>query len=189
MMNIQSELAKNKEETEELVDSDASDSEDGDVNPAIANLSNKQLMQKMYMKIVKFETVQILKIKFFLKTIEANQVEMNEKIETLEGKNKDNSDEIEANKNDINVMNEEIKQIKHHQKKNEGKIKALTVEVDRNIEDEKIKDKRMKDMEVRFRQEMDAKIKSLEDQIKMINAPKFIPPIHPSGSTLQEELN
>ena len=41
-------------------------------------------MHKMYLTMVKLENVPIPKIKRNLKVIEANQVEMNEKLENLE---------------------------------------------------------------------------------------------------------
>ena len=181
MMDINNDLAKEKED-DNFTDSD---SDEGDeVDPTLAKMTTKQIMMAMYQKMVKLEKTKIPKIKKNLKVLEANQVEMNEKIETLENKQKESDEKVEANKEKVDEINDEVKQMKHAQTKSQQEIKALTEEVDKQSAEDERKERRMKELEAKFRKEMDEKIKAIQEQIAVINAPKF----QPEGSSIHQEL-
>ena len=59
--------------------------------------------------------------------------------------------------------------MKRNQIRNANRIKTLTEEVDENTEEQQCNKTKLKELERKFREEMDTKIKELQDSIKNIN--------------------
>ena len=154
---------------EDFVDSDASDGEDTDIDPKIAKLSTHELMQRMFMKIDKMENKRIPKLKKTIKNIEANQVELNTKLEDMEDRIQENKAKTDENEEKIEKMNEEVMQMKKNQVRNENEIKALTDEVNKNAEEQLENKNKLKEMEKQFRMKRDLKIRKLQEEINDLN--------------------
>ena len=118
-----------------VADSDSSDQEDEEVDPKIASLSTHELMLKLYVKMSKIEEKRIPRIKKSIKDLEANQVETNEKIETIEEKQKINEDQIEKNREDNEATKESINQIEFNQRNDKNEIKAIADELDNKLDE------------------------------------------------------
>ena len=118
-----------------VADSDSSDQEDEEVDPKIASLSTHELMIKLYVKMSKIEEKRIPRIKKSIKDLEANQVETNERIETIEEKQKYNEDQIEKNKEDNEAMKESMNQIKFNQRNDKNEVKAIADELDNKLDE------------------------------------------------------
>ena len=175
-------------------DSDSSDGEgDEEIDPEIAKLSTKQLMQRIYMKLNKIEDKKIPKLKKKIVDVEANQVAANSKMELLEDKNKDLENKIKETNERTDISEDLIKQTSHNMKKLDNEVKSITEIVDQKADKEvienieqKLKDQgtnqtnRMKELENRFRKDMDEKIKILEAEINKIG-PKPPTLIQPAG--------
>ena len=108
---MESDLTVSKFLEDDFIDSDASEDDEAELDPSIAKLTTKQLMQKMCQKMIKLENTGIPKIKKNLKVPEANQLEIYEKIGSIDTKQKENEAKIEANKDKVTEMNEDVKQI------------------------------------------------------------------------------
>ena len=183
-MNVQVSSKK----SDEYVDSDESDGEDNEIDPKIKGLSTHQLMERMYMKVSKIENTRLPKMKKTIKNIEANQIEINEKIEEMEEKIHDNKINNDKNEKKIEELDNEVKQMKRNQTKNENEIKALTEEVDRHAAEQEDHKSKLRNMELRFRAEMDKKIAQIQKEIGEMNKDKILGPIQPAGRSINEEL-
>ena len=168
---------------EKYVDSDASKEGDEELDPEIAKLNTKQLMQKIYLKLAKMEDTRIPKMKKKIADVEASQVATNSKVEALEDKDKELETNINENNERISKVEDATKQIEYTMKKSDSEIKAVTETIDQKAEkdavdkiEKKVEEQnktntnRMKELETRFRKDMDEKIRKLEDEIKKINS-------------------
>ena len=127
-------IIMNRENPENLTESESSDQDDEVVDPKIASLSTHELMIKLYMKVSKIEEKNLPKIKKRIKNLEASQVETNEKIEIIEEKQKENQEKFERNKEENDFIKESVKQINHEQRTNKNEIKAITDELDNKLD-------------------------------------------------------